>query len=59
LIEAVVIATPADTHFSLVQEAIENGKHVFCEKPLALHYRQAVQLVRMASAANPNASSSE
>jgi predicted dehydrogenase len=51
-IEAVVIATPADTHFSLVQEAIENGKHVFCEKPLALHYRQAVQLERMASAAN-------
>lgn len=51
-IEAVVIATPAETHFSLVQEAIENGKHVLCEKPLALHYRQAVQLERMASAAN-------
>jgi predicted dehydrogenase len=51
-IEAVVIATPADTHFSIVKEAIENGKHVLCEKPLALHYRQAVQLERMASAAN-------
>jgi predicted dehydrogenase len=51
-IEAVVIATPAETHFALVQEAIENGKHVLCEKPLSLHYRQAVQLERMASAAN-------
>src|ERR1700687_4188127 len=51
-IEAVVIATPADTHFSIVKEAIENGKHVLCEKPLALHYRQAVQLERMAAAAN-------
>lgn len=34
---AVVIVTRHDTHASLVQQAIEAGKHVFVEKPLALH----------------------
>ncbi len=33
-IEAVVIATPAATHFGLVREALESGKHVLVEKPL-------------------------
>jgi predicted dehydrogenase len=50
-IEAVVIATPAETHFGLAQEAIANGKHVFCEKPLAIHYAEGVLLERAASLA--------
>lgn len=33
-IDAVVIATPASTHFDLVRQAIMAGKHVLCEKPL-------------------------
>jgi myo-inositol 2-dehydrogenase/D-chiro-inositol 1-dehydrogenase len=35
-IRAVVIASSNDTHAGLIQEASAAGKHVFCEKPLAL-----------------------
>jgi len=35
-IEVIVIATPHDTHAGLVVKALTAGKHVFCEKPLAV-----------------------
>ena len=35
-IEAVVICSSTDTHASLIEQAAEEGKHVFCEKPIAL-----------------------
>src|SRR5438093_7955514 len=35
-VEAVVIATPAATHRDLALAAIRAGKHVLCEKPLAI-----------------------
>jgi predicted dehydrogenase len=35
LIDAVVIATPVDTHFDLAMQALEAGKHILVEKPLA------------------------
>ena len=34
-VEAVAIATPVSTHFDLASRALEAGKHVFVEKPLA------------------------
>ncbi len=48
-IEAVVIATPAATHFDLVQEALKAGKHVLVEKPLCTSTDEALQLTQMAS----------
>jgi predicted dehydrogenase len=35
-IDAIIVATPASTHFDLVHEALDAGKHVLCEKPLAM-----------------------
>src|SRR4051812_13645512 len=35
-IEAVAIATPVSTHFELASRALDAGKHVFVEKPLAM-----------------------
>lgn len=35
-IEAIVIATPVDTHIGPTIAALEAGKHVYCEKPMAL-----------------------
>jgi myo-inositol 2-dehydrogenase/D-chiro-inositol 1-dehydrogenase len=36
-VDAVVIATPTDTHFQAVLDAAAAGKHIFCEKPLDLN----------------------
>lgn len=47
-LRAVVIATPAETHFELVRRALEHGKDVFVEKPLALTFEQGSQLVQLA-----------
>jgi UDP-2-acetamido-3-amino-2,3-dideoxy-glucuronate N-acetyltransferase len=47
-IQGVVIATPAETHFTLVREALLAGKHVFVEKPLALTEEDGQQLVGLA-----------
>ncbi|MBE7473072.1 MAG: gfo/Idh/MocA family oxidoreductase [Anaerolineae bacterium] len=47
-IPAVVIATPAETHYQLTQRALEAGKDVMVEKPLALTYEQGAHLVKLA-----------
>ncbi|MFA6412078.1 MAG: Gfo/Idh/MocA family oxidoreductase [Syntrophales bacterium] len=47
-ITAIVIATPAVTHFTLAAQALEAGKHVFVEKPLAVTYDEGRQLVAKA-----------
>jgi predicted dehydrogenase len=47
-VPAVVIATPAETHFSLTRRALQAGKDVFVEKPLALTYDEGRQLVDLA-----------
>lgn len=48
-IDAVVIATPAETHYQLAQAALYAGKDVFVEKPLCLRVRDAEKLVALAS----------
>jgi len=40
-IDAVVIATPTNTHFEISMEAIRAGKHILCEKPLAMNAEEA------------------
>src|SRR5262245_27613521 len=47
-IHAVVIATPAVTHFTSVREALGAGKDVFVEKPLALRRTEGEELVSLA-----------
>ena len=47
-IEAIAIATPAATHFTLAMEALRQDKHVFVEKPLALKVDEGEQLVSFA-----------
>jgi predicted dehydrogenase len=46
-IDAVVIATPAPTHFELAKRAMEAGKDVFVEKPMTLALADAEELVRL------------
>lgn len=43
-IEAVIIATPASTHYELTKMMLESGKHVLVEKPLTMSYKQALEL---------------
>jgi len=48
-IKAVVIATPAVTHFSLAKEALLENKDVYVEKPIAIHYKDGEELVALAA----------
>lgn len=48
-IDAVVIATPVSTHHELAEAALESGKHVFVEKPLAASTEQAESLIDLAN----------
>ncbi len=47
-IDALAIATPAATHYSVANEALDTGKDVFVEKPLALEVREGRRLVELA-----------
>jgi len=52
LVEAVVVATEAKTHYELVRSALEAGKHVLVEKPLTLCASQAEDLISIARELN-------
>ena len=49
-LQAVVIATPVPTHHPLAKQALEAGKHVFVEKPPAMHVAEMEELVALAEA---------
>ena len=51
-INAVVIATPPSTHFELAFKALNNGKHVLVEKPLATSSSECKQLISEAKRKN-------
>lgn len=48
-IDGVIIATPAASHADLTRRALEAGKHVFVEKPLATSTNDADQLIALAT----------
>jgi predicted dehydrogenase len=47
-LEAVVVATPVVTHYELARRALEAGKHVFVEKPPAMHTDEMEELCELA-----------
>jgi predicted dehydrogenase len=51
-IDAVIIATPNDTHRPIALACIAAGKHVMCEKPLGLNYAEAREMYEAARAKN-------
>jgi predicted dehydrogenase len=48
-IDAVAVVTPVWTHFELAKKALENGKHVFVEKPFTSTTAQAEELIELAN----------
>jgi len=48
-IDAVMVATPARTHYELARQTLQCGKHVFIEKPLTLASDDAVDLIQLAN----------
>ena len=49
-IDAVAIVTPVSSHYELARRALENGKHVFVEKPFTATAGQAEELIELAEA---------
>ncbi len=50
-VDAVIIATPPESHFDVAAEAIAAGKHVLVEKPIATNTTEAGEMVRLAAEA--------
>jgi predicted dehydrogenase len=51
-IDAVAVVTPVWTHYELAKTALENGKHVFVEKPFTSNTAQAEELIELAAKKN-------
>ena len=51
-VDVVAIITPVWTHFELAKAALENGKHVFVEKPFTSNTAQAEELINLAARKN-------
>lgn len=48
-VDIVDICAPNDLHYPMARAALEHGKHVYCEKPLALEARQSSELAALAA----------
>jgi predicted dehydrogenase len=47
-IDAVAVITPVSSHFNLAKKALENGKHIFVEKPFTATVQEAEELIELA-----------
>ena len=50
-VDAVIIASPNKQHYPLAMTALAHGKHVLCEKPLAMNYTEAIHIAQAAERA--------
>ena len=53
-IDAIAIVSPVWTHYELAKAALQNGKHVFVEKPFTSTSAQGEELVNLADAEEPH-----
>ncbi|QDH17893.1 Gfo/Idh/MocA family protein [Swingsia samuiensis] len=51
-VDAIIIAAPAEFHFTLASEALQAGKHVLVEKPISATLDEAYQLAKIAKETN-------
>lgn len=51
-VDAVVIATPTDTHYRIAVDCLNNNKHVFIEKPIASKSKKSKELVDLSHSKN-------
>jgi predicted dehydrogenase len=51
-IDAIAIVTPVWTHYELAKAALQNGKHIFVEKPFTSNVAQAEELIDLAAKKN-------
>jgi len=51
-VDAIAVVSPVWTHYELTKAALENGKHVFVEKPFTSNTAQAEELINLAARKN-------
>jgi len=51
-VDAIAVITPVWTHYELTKAALENGKHVFVEKPFTSNTAQGEELINLAAKKN-------
>lgn len=51
-IDAVIISTPNDSHEHYIELALNNGKHVICEKPVTMNQNALIRLIDIAHSRN-------